>query len=62
MLKDNLLNICSNMIDKITVMKGYLQIKNNRKNVDYSLLVSKDIEELELMIYEIIDAIQSGEQ
>jgi hypothetical protein len=50
------------MIDKITVMKGYLQIKNNRKNVDYSLLVSKDIEELELMIYEIIDAIQSGEQ
>ncbi|OPX90176.1 MAG: hypothetical protein A4E53_01062 [Pelotomaculum sp. PtaB.Bin104] len=55
MLNNNLLCMCSQMIDNISVIKGYIQIQSNNSNVDYSLLLLVALNELELTVCNMVD-------
>lgn len=58
MKNGDILNICSDLLDQITVIKGYLQLSTERKKVDYSLLVWQKINEIQLLVYNIIDSLR----
>jgi hypothetical protein len=53
--KDELINICSELSDKVTLVKLYLYLSLEQKNVDYSLLIIKEINNIELLIRIIVD-------
>jgi hypothetical protein len=59
MHKEELLDICSILLDKITVIKGYVQLKLESKNIDYLLLI-QEIDEIEIMVKRIVDTIKSN--
>ncbi|OPY57172.1 MAG: hypothetical protein A4E55_01829 [Pelotomaculum sp. PtaU1.Bin035] len=54
MYDDEINNICSTLLDRITVAKGYLQLSTERKKVDYSLLLLQEISEIESLVCNII--------
>ncbi|MDD2421856.1 MAG: histidine kinase [Heliobacteriaceae bacterium] len=54
MNRDELFTIFSDLLDKITVVKGYLQLNYERKKVDYSLLALQQINDLEVSIQQIL--------
>jgi len=58
MNSDDILNVCSDLLDKITVIKGYLQLNTERKKVDYSLLLLQEINEIQMLICKMIDSIK----
>jgi hypothetical protein len=55
---NDLLEICSGLLDRLTVIKGFLNLNIERTNVDYSLMVLKEIEALELIINDLVDRIR----
>lgn len=58
MNNEEILNVCSHLLDKITVIKGYLQLSTERKKVDYSLLLLQEINEIQILVYKMIDIIK----
>lgn len=55
--KDILIEFCSDLLDKITVIKGYLNLNIERKNVDYTIILLQEIEILELKVNKMIDTL-----
>lgn len=49
--------MCSVIFDKLTIVKGYLQLNNARKKVDYSMLILQQINEIESILKKIVDDI-----
>ncbi|MFA4884380.1 MAG: histidine kinase [Desulfotomaculaceae bacterium] len=58
--KNIMLDFCSDLLDKITVVKGYLNLNMERKNVDYTILLLQEVESLELRINKMIDSLNAG--
>lgn len=58
--KKLMLDFCSDLLDKVTVVKGYLNLNMERKNVDYTILMLQEVESLELHIYKMIDSLNAG--
>lgn len=56
--KEEILNNCSDLLDKLTVIKGYLQLSTERKKVDYSLLLLQEINEIQILVYKMIDTLK----
>ncbi len=56
--KNEMLNACSDLLDKITVIKGYLQLNTECKKVDYSLLLLQEINEIQMLVYKMIDGLK----
>ncbi|MDF9407858.1 MAG: hypothetical protein A4E52_00622 [Pelotomaculum sp. PtaB.Bin013] len=55
---EEILNTCSDLLDKLTVVKGYLQLSTERKKVDYSLLLLQEINEIQILVYKMIDTLK----
>lgn len=53
-----ILDCCSNLIDRITIIKGYLQLGFKRKNIDYSILLLQETYEIETLVREIVDVLK----
>lgn len=62
MFSNDILNLCSQLYDKITVVKGYLQLKDFRSNVDYSLLILNEVNELESLVNKIVDIVTASKE
>jgi len=58
--KNVMLDFCSDLLDKVTVVKGYLNLNMERKNVDYTILLLQEVESLELRINKMIDSLNAG--
>lgn len=58
MKNENIVDLCSDLLDKITVIKGYLQLNTERKKVDYSLLLLQKINEMEVLVCKMIDSMK----
>ncbi len=57
--KDDILNICSDLFDRITVVKGYLELNNERKKVDYSLVILQEINDFERIIMNLVNLVNN---
>lgn len=55
MSKQSLQNFFGELYDKLTVMKGFLQLETERNNVDYSLILLHELEEFETILNEFYD-------
>jgi len=55
MRREEILDICSDLLDRITVAKGHLQLQSERKKVDYSLLILSDLDKVEDLVNCIVD-------
>ncbi len=55
-----MLDFCSDLLDKITVVKGYLDLSIERKNVDYTILLLQEVESLESRVNKMIDSLKAG--
>ncbi len=55
-----MLDFCSDLLDKITVVKGYLDLSIERKNVDYTILLLQEVESLESRVNKMIDRLKAG--
>lgn len=60
-IKESILDQCSEMFDKITIIKGFFELQNHHKNVDYSLAILKELSELESSVSKIVDIIKQAE-
>ncbi|AEG61682.1 hypothetical protein [Desulforamulus ruminis] len=54
--------ICSEMFDKITIIKGYLLLNIERKKVDYSPLILREVGEMEILVRKIVDTCNTKEE
>lgn len=50
---------CSNLLDKITIINGYLQLGLKHKNIDYSLMILQETYEIENLVCEIVDVLNN---
>ncbi|OPX86491.1 MAG: hypothetical protein A4E53_02924 [Pelotomaculum sp. PtaB.Bin104] len=58
----NMLYLCSQLLDKITVINGYLRLNMERKNVDYSFFIFQALKELEEIANKMSDIAQNAKK
>ncbi|TEB06127.1 hypothetical protein Psch_03169 [Pelotomaculum schinkii] len=60
-VEEKILNICSKLFDKLTILKGYLILGKEHKKIDYSLILINEINEIDSLICEIVDTVKNNE-
>jgi len=60
-VEEKILNICSKLFDKLTVLKGYLILGKEHKKIDYSLILINEVNEIDALICEIVDTVKNSE-
>lgn len=58
-INSQILNICSELFDRITIIKGYLILGIERKKIDYSLILLQEIDEVEILVRKIVDIVKT---
>lgn len=54
-INSEILNVCSELFDRITIIKGYLVLGIERKKIDYSLILLQEVDEIEILVRKIVD-------
>ena len=57
MLKTEFLEYCSSFLDRLTIIKGYLEMNIEDKKADYSLIILKEVCDMETDIKSTIQKI-----
>lgn len=54
-----MIDVCSDLFDRLTVVKGFIQLNNESKSkkIDYSLLISQEINNFERLLRDLVDLI-----
>ncbi|HBC92230.1 MAG TPA: histidine kinase [Pelotomaculum sp.] len=60
-MEEKILNICSRLFDKLTILKGYLILAKEHKKIDYSLILINEINEIDSLIREIVDTVKNND-
>ncbi len=55
MSKEQIFNICSTLIDQLTVLKGFIQMDNINKKIDHSFILLKEVDNLEKIIEDLVN-------
>jgi len=55
MHNEDVVNICRALYDRLSVIKGYLILNNERKKVDYSIILLQELNEIESLLDLIVD-------
>ncbi|ODA39408.1 hypothetical protein DSBG_3793 [Desulfosporosinus sp. BG] len=55
MSKEQILSICNNLIDQLTVLKGFIQLDRMNNKIDHSLIILKEMDNMELIVNELMD-------
>ncbi|ATW26032.1 histidine kinase [Candidatus Formimonas warabiya] len=61
MKNHDILNFCDEILNHLTVIKGYLQLQIERKDVDYLFLILKEIDQSESVIDSIINQVKADQ-
>lgn len=62
MHNNDILDLCSQLLDKVTVISGYLRLNMERKNVDYSFFIFQALKELEAIANKMSDIAQNAKE
>lgn len=60
-MEEEILNICSELFDRLAIVKGYLELSIERKKIDYSLLLLNEINDIEFLVRKIVDVAKKNE-
>lgn len=50
--------LCSQLFDRLTIIKGYLKLNVERKKVDYTPLVLREVNEMERLLQQVVDELK----
>ena len=53
--KKMIINICDALIDRLTVIKGFIQLNKMNNKIDHSIIISQEVEELEKVVNELVN-------
>lgn len=59
MNKEQILTICDNLIDQLTVLKGFMQLNNNNRKADHSIILLREMDNIEKAIRELVDELMT---
>lgn len=56
-----LLDICSDLFDRLTAVKGFIELNNRNKSkkIDYSFLILQEINDFERLLIHLVDLINN---
>jgi len=57
--KEEVLKLCSALLDRLTVIKGYISMGSEQGNVDYSIVLLQELNALEQEIIDLVDILLS---
>lgn len=57
-INNEILDICSELFDRITLIKGYLTLGIEQKKIDYSLILLQEIDEIDILVRKIVDIVK----
>lgn len=55
MSKDQRLRICDNLVDQLTVLKGFIQLDKMNNKIDHSIVILQVIDNLENIVTELVN-------
>jgi hypothetical protein len=61
MNKEHILNICDNLNDQLTVLKGFIQLSKMNNKIDHSIFILQEVDNLERTINKLIKQLMSVE-
>ncbi|AQS58630.1 hypothetical protein [Desulforamulus ferrireducens] len=50
--------LCSQLFDSLTIIKGYLKLNVEHKNVDYTPLILQEVNEIEKLLQQVVDELK----
>ncbi|TGE34594.1 hypothetical protein [Desulfosporosinus sp. Sb-LF] len=53
--KEQILNLCDNLIDQFTVLKGYIQLDKMNNKIDHSIVKMQEVDNLEKVINGLVN-------
>lgn len=56
--KQLILDKCSELFDRLTIIRGYLRLNTEKKNIDYSLTILYELNQIEKITKEIVDVVK----
>ena len=59
MTKDQIFNTCDNLIDQLTVLKGFIQLDRMNNKIDHSIVIFQEVVNLEKIIYELVNQLRA---
>lgn len=59
MNKDQIFSICDNLIDQLTVLKGFVQLDKMNNKIDHSLVILTEIDNMERIVTELVNQLLS---
>ncbi len=55
MSRDQIFRICDNLIDQLTVLKGFIQLDKLDNKIDYSIVILNEVDNLERIVTELVN-------
>lgn len=59
--KEKIVNLCRDLLDSFAIVKGYIQ-ESNKNNVNYSLIILKEIINMEASVTKIYEIHELGKE
>ncbi|AQS60622.1 histidine kinase [Desulforamulus ferrireducens] len=53
------IELCSQLFDRLTIIKGYLMLNVERKKIDYTPLILREVDEMERLLQQVVDDIRN---
>jgi len=54
MNKEHIFNICDNLNDQLTVLKGFIQLSKMNNKIDHSIFILQEVDNLERTINKLV--------
>ena len=61
MNREQILRSCDNLIDQLTVLKGFIQLGKMNNKIDHSIVIMKEVDNLERMVTELVNQLIADE-
>lgn len=61
MNREQILKSCDNLIDQLTVLKGFIQLGKMNNKIDHSIVIMKEVDNLERMVTELVNQLIADE-
>jgi len=55
MSRDQIFRICDNLIDQLTVLKGFIQLDKMDNRIDHSIVILNEVDNLERIVTELVN-------
>lgn len=62
MSRNQILRICDNLIDQLTVLKGFIQLDKMNNKIDHSIVILHEIDYMERIVTELVNQLIADDE